>query len=406
MLKLNENDRLGALRAYNIIGTEPETEFDELTHLAASICSAPISKINLVYKDKQWAKSLYGLDESHRTIPLNRSISQYAIQEDSIFEIPNLSKDSRFKDLPFVKGEPFLKYYLAAQLVTPDGYKIGTLCVQDYREQQMPDKKKKQLKILAHQVIAHLELRKHNIELANLNRHNVALMKILSHDLRSPLSGIIGMSGLLKEMIPPEDEETIEMVSILNQSAQQLNQLINDILNYTVIESKGFTLHAKEADIQSVVNNLKQLYMPSARLKNIELNFNVDTFEDSIQIDQEKFEQIFGNLLSNAIKFTKSGGKIESSLIVKTIDGIKNLVLTVSDNGIGMEKDALESLFTQDMRNNKQGTSGEKSTGLGLSIIKHFTELHNGHINVDSTPEKGTRFTISLPIEHNNTGAA
>ncbi len=400
MIRTDVDDRLEALHAYDIIGTDPEPEFDELTQLAASICDAPISKINLVDKDTQWAKSLYGLDEGHRTIPLEKSISKYAIQEDTVFEVPNLSKDDRFKDLSFVKNEPFLRYYIAVPLINPDGYKIGTLCVQDYEEHRMSERKKMQLKILANQVIAHLELRKQNIKLANLNRHNVNLMKILSHDLRSPLSGIIGMGGLLEEMIAPENEEAIEMVSILNQSAQQLNQLINDILNYTIIESKGFSLHVVKADVHSIADNMKQLYMPSARLKNIDLEFDIDDFDDEIRIDQEKFEQIFGNLLSNAVKFTEPGGYIHSSITVKTVEGVKHIVLSVRDNGIGMDEELLDNLFTTKLSKNNKGTSGEKSTGLGLSIIKQFTELHNGHIDVDSSPGEGTRFTISLPIEH------
>ncbi|WP_234567268.1 GAF domain-containing sensor histidine kinase [Rhodohalobacter sp. 614A] len=402
MSLVNEQDRLKALYSYNILDTESEVEFDELTELAASICNAPIAMINLVDDEHQWAKSIYGLNDEVKKIPREKSICQYSILENDLLEIPDIMKDGRFEDLPHLKQNPNIIYYIGAQLLSPEGYAIGSLCVMDTKKRHLDETKKRQLKIVANQVMTALELRKQNEQLTELNNHQVNLMKILSHDLRSPLSGIIGMSDLLEEMVSSSDNETLEMVSLLNQSAKQLNQLINDILNYTIIDSKGFSLHPRQANVHAVAENMKRLYMPSAKLKNIDLTFDVDVKDKDIWIDEEKFEQIFGNLLSNAIKFTIGGGSVHSSLKVENENGNKRLLLNVTDTGTGMAPDFVENLFSNHSHNNKEGTSGEKSTGLGLSIIKHFTELHNGNIDVDSRPGDGTTFKISLPLNHVN----
>jgi signal transduction histidine kinase len=205
------------------------------------------------------------------------------------------------------------------------------------------------------------------------------------------------MSDLLSELVANDNEEALEMSSLLNQSAKQLNQLIDDILNYTIIESKGFTLNLTETNINSIVENMKRLYKPSAKLKNIDLAFETDV-DRNIQLDDKKFEQIFGNLLSNAIKFTTENGKIRG----KVFDESDSLILQVSDTGVGMKDEVVQNLFTDNTKK-QEGTSGEKSTGLGLNIIKHFTELHNGSIDVDSTPGKGTTFTIRFPLSGENT---
>ncbi len=393
MNNTEEKNRLEALNAYKITYDESQSELDSITELAAAICEAPVAKINLLDKDIQWTTSHYGSEHFERSTPRKESVCQYAIKQKSILEIPNLSKDPRFKDASYVDGEPYYKYYLGAQLKNPEGYAIGALCVLDYKERHLSDNKKRELEILAEQVMTSLELRKQNHQLTELNEQKNSLMKILSHDLRSPLSGIIGMSDLLEELVTEDNSEAMEMVSLINQSAKQLNQLIDDILNYTIIESKGFSLNRRETDVCSIVDNMKRLYMPSAKLKKIDLSFDVNV-DRKVWIDNEKFEQIFGNLLSNAIKFTTQNGQVQGKVFADD----DYLVLKVMDTGVGMKEEVVNNLFSNGSSQGQKGTSGEKSTGLGLNIIKHFTELHDGSVDVQSTPGKGTTFTIRLPL--------
>lgn len=396
MSKTIERNRIGALQAYNIINANLKSEFDKIAQLAAAICEAPVAKINLLNNEIQWTKSDHEPPKMVRSIPGEKSICQYTMKQKSILEIPDLSTDPRFKDASYVNGEPFYKYYLGTQLKNPEGDIIGALCILDYKERHLSKSKKKEVQILADQVITSLELRKQNHQLTELNEQKNSLMKILSHDLRSPLSGIIGMSELLEELVAVDNNEAMEMASLINQSAKQLNQLIDDILNYTIIESKGFSLNPAETNVHSIVDNMERLYMPSAKFKKITLNFDVD-LDRKIWLDDKKFEQIFGNLLSNAIKFTTKNGHVQSKIFEKN----GNLVLKVIDTGVGMKKELVKNLFKNGTKG-QAGTSGEKGTGLGLNIIKHFTELHNGSVDVESTPGKGTSFTILLPLSNSN----
>ena len=209
-----EVQRLKSLYSYDILDSEAEKEFDNLTELAASICGTPISMINLIDRNRQWSKSVIGLDNKSREVPRNSSVCQHTIYSDNIYEVKSLSEHPEYKDFPYVKGSPNLEYYLGAPLTDQDGNSIGAICVLDYHQRDLSDTQKRQLKILADEVMARLELKKKNSELKEINKHKIELMKILSHDMRSPLSGIIGISGLLSESIDKGDKEK-EMLDII-----------------------------------------------------------------------------------------------------------------------------------------------------------------------------------------------
>ena len=392
-----EQERLKELKQYQILETAPDISFDEITELASSITNMPRAMINLLYEDVQWSKSIHGLSENIRKLPRDKSVCQYTIFENETLEITDLQKDERTRNFPFVNGKPFLRYYLGAPLITPKGYGIGSLCVLDYKPRKASEKEKKNLTVLASQVMTQLELRKKNLELEKHNQFQSDLMKILSHDLRSPLNGIIGIGELLLNLESLEkDEEVRELLLNLKYSSEQLNQLISDILNYTLIGQNGFQLERKETHIDEIVINMKKLYTSTADLKNITLTFDTVNINSAVHIDAEKFKQIFGNLLSNAIKFTPDGGQINS---VISLDSTSNtLVLTVKDNGIGMSDETIREILSGNKPDTTESTDGEKGTGLGTTIIHKFTKLHIGTLNISSSPGEGTTVTVNIPL--------
>ena len=314
-----------------------------------------------------------------------------------LHEIKKLSESELYADFPGVKNAPGLEYYLGAPLINENEHALGALCVIDFEERNLSEEQKKQLKIVADEVMARLELRKKNIELKKANRHKIELVKILSHDMRSPLSGIIGVSSLLSETLSVDDQEK-ELINIIEQSATQLNHMIDEVLSYAVLESDGFKINRKNTEIDAIIDKMQRLYNPSARNKNVDLTIHNENIDEALHIDKEKFEQIFGNLLSNSIKFTKPGGSIKATL--KKIPGKERdfLHLHVADSGIGMPDKVVKTLFDQNSGYSEEGTSGEKTSGLGLRIVKHFVDLHNGSINVESEPGKGSDFHIRLPV--------
>lgn len=153
-----EDQRLAALYRYSILDTPPEKHFDELTQLIAAICNVPIALVSLVDADRQWFKSKVGIDAESG--PRSTSFCGHAIHEESLFIVEDAKLDDRFADNPFVTGEPFIRFYGGAPLVTDDHQILGTLCIVDRVPRQLTSLQQQALKTLSHQVMRELELRR------------------------------------------------------------------------------------------------------------------------------------------------------------------------------------------------------------------------------------------------------
>ena len=160
VLPWNESDRLSALRAYGILDTDPEQAFDDIVHLAAQICDAPIAVVNLIDRGRQWFKAETGLGV--RETPLETSFCAHALLQDEGMVIPDATKDSRFECNPLVTGESGLRFYAGRLLKSTDGHPLGTLCVLDtrIRPEGLTALQTEALDVLARQVMAQLELRR------------------------------------------------------------------------------------------------------------------------------------------------------------------------------------------------------------------------------------------------------
>lgn len=168
----NEAKRLKVLWQYDVLDTVPEELFDDLADLAAVICDAPIALISLVDEDRQWFKSRVGtsVKETSRDI----SFCAHAIMRQDLFIVPDATKDERFRNNPLVTGQPKIRFYAGAPLITPDGHALGTLCVLDKKPRQLRPDQKRALEVLARHVMTQLELRRHARELKEARSESVA----------------------------------------------------------------------------------------------------------------------------------------------------------------------------------------------------------------------------------------
>lgn len=195
----DEQARLAALRRYRILDTEPEQRFDDLTMLASQICETPMSLITLIDSDRQWFKSKVGLgiDETERSV----AFCTHAIQQPaSIMQVPDAARDARFRDNPFVTGEPNIRFYAGAPLVTPDGFALGTLCVIDVKPRTLSEAQLRALDALRRQVEAQLELRQHlkELEQALAERDRAeAAQTALVEELRTSLGKVEKLAALM-----------------------------------------------------------------------------------------------------------------------------------------------------------------------------------------------------------------
>jgi len=152
-----ELERLQALKNYNILDTPQESEFDDIVAQAAAICNTPISLISLITEERQWFKASIGLEV--KETPRSVSFCHYAIEEEAVLEIPNALMDLRFFKNPLVTGNPNMRFYAGAPLVTPQGHKLGTLCVIDTEPRELSEEQRFALAELAEQVVVQMELR-------------------------------------------------------------------------------------------------------------------------------------------------------------------------------------------------------------------------------------------------------
>jgi class 3 adenylate cyclase len=160
----NETDRLTALTLYRVLDTPPEFAYDALTELAAQICSCPVALISLLEERRQWFKSKYGLPADFAECPREVTVCNTTICSNDLLYVADLTKDARFKDLPIVTGEPYIRFYCGMPLINRDGYALGTLCVVDFAPHDLSPSQREAIRRLAQQAMTQLELRRQLLE--------------------------------------------------------------------------------------------------------------------------------------------------------------------------------------------------------------------------------------------------
>ncbi len=221
----------------------------------------------------------------------------------------------------------------------------------------------------------------------------------LSHELRTPVSLIISpVEQLLKKATDPISRRNLEMV---RRNVKRLLFMVNQLLDFRKLEMDEIHLNAVNADIVEFVRDVSLSFVDISENKGIHFEFKTDLDEIIMSFDPVKIERILFNLLSNAYKFTESPGNITVSLTRSILpeDSERPLKICVSDTGIGMPPEKIESIFTPFFQIEGPSNILNQGSGIGLSISKEFVLLHDGIITVESNPGKGTSFCIYLPIK-------
>ncbi len=231
-------------------------------------------------------------------------------------------------------------------------------------------------------------------EVETLSRAKSQFLASMSHELRTPLNAIGGYTELIEMGLGGTvSEQQREYLGRIRGSQQHLLRIINDLLNYSRIESGKLTYEKEPVSLPSVIETVTGMIEPQTATKGLALSVPRSADQVVAIGDRLKIEQIVLNLLSNAVKFTPAGGRVT----VRCHDGDQQVTLTVADTGPGIPTDRLDDIFEPFVQLGRSLSSGHEGAGLGLAISRDLARAMDGDVTVQSTPGKGATFTLSLP---------
>jgi PAS domain S-box-containing protein len=241
-----------------------------------------------------------------------------------------------------------------------------------------------------------------DLKLANARLERAARLKDeflanMSHELRTPLNAILGISEALQEEVyGPLTERQHSSLRSIEESGRHLLALINDILDLAKIEAGKTELEFSEVSIEAVCESSLRLIRQNAQKKRLSVSETITCDIPHIRADERRLKQMLVNLLSNAVKFTPDGGSIGIEIVCD--EGHNVISFTIWDTGIGIARDDMERLFQPFVQIDSSLSRHYEGSGLGLGLVARLTEMHGGSVGVESELDKGSRFTISLPI--------
>ncbi|MEO7433602.1 MAG: GAF domain-containing sensor histidine kinase [Dokdonella sp.] len=377
---VNESARLAALRSYGILDTASEGAFDDITRLAAHICNVPISVVNFIDSGRQWFKSEIGLGV--RETPLAPSICAHAILQPDLFVIPDTLLDDRFAKNPLVVGNPMLRFYAGAPLLTTDGLSLGTVCVLDTIPRELSDQQRDALRALARQVMAQLELRKSLHAAERSAQFRKRLMASLGHDLKTPLRAA---SYALHRMGKSIGADGMPHLEKAQAALEQIDSEFNAIVAAATADEGA--PDATLFPIAEVLDHLASVWARTAAAKRV--RFSYVRSSAAVSSHPILLSTIVGNFLSNAVKYAPGG---------RVVLGVRrhrdSLTIIVADNGIGLDDQQSSHLFDAFSQTDPQS----EGLGLGLWIVGRTAALLGHAIDVKSRPGGGSIFGVTVPM--------
>ncbi|SHF37770.1 GAF domain-containing protein [Cnuella takakiae] len=415
LIPANDAQRLAALHRYQIIYSDPEEVFDNITRIMAVVFDMPMAFISLVDKEQVFYKAKVGPFNLPQ-VDRNDSLCSIAILQPQPTIFTNTLDVPYLTEGRFIKGEGGLRFYAGAPLTTPEGLRIGTVCVCDTTPRNFTTEQTLLLErfaqLVQHEIEIRLAARAQGVELeamvaartAELQRANEALQKtnaeleqfayVSSHDLQEPLRKIRIYSSLIAENEGLNwSERTQEAHRKIMESTERMSGSLKDLLHFAGLsKAESFELVDLNEVLVAVTSDLElQIRQQNARI-------NAATLPTLPAIPLQ-MHQLFYNLLNNALKYRRPNTTPEIAIQVKEVEdgntGNKGFEITIADNGIGFDMQYHDKIFTIFQRlHNRTEYSGN---GIGLALCRKVVQNHSGNIYATSIPGQGTCFHVVLP---------
>ncbi len=391
----NEAARLAALASYDILDTPREQAYDDFTRLAAQICAVPIALISLIDRDRQWFKSRVGL-EADQT-PRAHAFCAHAIVDNEPMVVPDARADERFVANPLVQGDPNIRFYAGAPLVTSAGYGLGTLCVIDRVPRELSPEQLAALQALSRQLMTQLELRSALIKLTAAERARREFVANVSHELRTPLTSIRGALVLVRESEPDLADDARELLSAAYRNANRLLALVNDLLDLDRVASGELTIVKVDCNLAGAIARALETVGPIAGDAGVTVSAAAAVSSAAIGIrlhaDPERLTQVLLNLLANAVRFSPRG----AAVTVGVTGAGGRVRVIVDDQGPGVPAAFRAAIFEPFKQVHGSVAHHKGGTGLGLAISRAIVQAHSGTIGVEDASGGGARFWFDLP---------
>lgn len=381
---------LEAARRTQLLDTPPEEAFDRLTRLASRLVGAPMAMITVLDEDRQFFKSSVGLSEpvlSRRETPLSHSFCKFVAIRRKPLRVDDARQDELVKDNLAIPDLGVIAY-LGVALQRSGEDPFGVLCTIDQSPRNWTEEQEECLLELAELVVAQVDLQAMSRQLSDVCERQSEFIGMAAHDLRNPLTVVMGYSRFLQSDRANVGQRERPMVDSIVESSRYMLNLVENLLDLEAVKAGHLRLDLASVSLAELLEKIALQHRPI--VETAELSLEVETVPGSVQGDGAKLEQVVNNLLGNAIKHSPSGSTLR--LEVERAGG--ELLLRVRDQGCGMDEETLANIFKPFTRGKEKKNRG---AGLGLAIVESIVKAHHGRIEVESIPGQGSCFTVFLP---------
>jgi signal transduction histidine kinase len=380
------------IEAYDVLHAPPTHDLVALAQLATVVCGVSSAAVNIIDDTTQHTIATYGPMLDPGSCEREDSMCAIGFQSESLVVSEDASTDPRFARNPFVTGTlASIRLYASASLRTPDGWVIGTLCVYDDKPGTLSALQRGGLQTLAHQVIDLFELRRRTAllraKIEELERSQAQLVSFagqISHDLKTPLTSIIGFAEMASDRPSvASDEVALRYVQRTQASGRRMLGLIDDLLDYARVDGK---LRREEVSLLAVFEQVKS----DLRWAAVGAGVSATCEDASVYGDPSQIRLLMQNLLTNALKYGRPvHGEI--AVTVQQVDGARQL--RVADNGAGIPLEQ-RGIVLEPLARLRDDVPG---TGLGLATCQRIARAHGGQLMLAETPGGGLTVVVELP---------
>ena len=343
------------------------------------------------------------LDEAEWKSPNEKQglrIANFVLRQKTPLEIGNLQTDRNWGDAEYFRRHGLVSY-MGIPLIAK-GDLLGVLSTYTKYEHEFSDEEIKLLSMVASQAAMaiqnaqlYAQTKTQAIELDKANKLQADFAAMIAHDLRSPLTSIMGAAEMMDAgLVGTVNEEQKKWLGKIQATGRKLVDLVSDFLDLAKIEAGHIGLVTEDMKLEALISSTVENYLPLAQEKGIALR-NLTPSLPAIHADPRRLDQVLCNLLGNAIKFTNQGGSVEVGACLGEVAEVK---VHVKDTGVGIPKEEIAGLFQKYRQATSGKAYGKKGTGLGLVIAKMIIEAHGGTISVESEEGRGTAFVFTLPV--------